>query len=195
MKNTVFKWGWIVSGLALGMTATLLVRANPAGVIPYACLVDEAYVLLAFDPVVGRRGYGAFGGGRDLGESIAETAAREMREETRCAFDTPTAADLATKTPSDSDGYFSFVAEVPYVSQLDIPEHACDAGVERSDWLWVRLSDLKKGLAADEARPEVLVSLMHKYITLWDGAADSLRQAVADGLLPDSLCAPSAADQ
>ena len=43
-------------------------------------------------------------------------------------------------------------------------------------------------LQGDESRPEVLVSLMHRMITLWDGAAESLRQAERDGLLHRDLC-------
>ena len=162
--------------------------ASPAGVIPYSCVGGEAYILLAFDPVTDRRGYGAFGGGRQGTETIAETAAREMREETRCAFDRPSATDLAASTPSNSGGFYSYVAQVPYVPQGDIPDTPCDASIERMDWQWVRLADLLSALQGDEPRPEVLVSLMHRHITLWVGAAESLRQARRDGLLHDSLC-------
>ena len=88
-------------------------RAGTAGVIPYACPGGVPHVLLAFDPAAGRVGYGAFGGGGRPGESVAETAAREMLEETRCAFGTPTAAELAGKPPSDFGGVSSYAAEVP----------------------------------------------------------------------------------
>ena len=178
----------MLSGLALA-AASGAALASPAGVIPYACLHGDPYILMAFDPVTTRLGYATFGGARNGNETLAETAAREFREETRCAFDVPTAEDLSGLTPSESHGYYSFVAEVPFVSQLEIPEHPCDARIERTDWLWVRLSDLEAGLAGGETRPKVLVSLMHKYITLWGKAAKSIRQAQVDGLLDrQTLC-------
>jgi len=179
-----------VSLTGLGLVfATSLVVATPAGVIPYACIEDGPYILLAFDPVATRVGYAAFGGSRQANETIAETAAREFREETRCAFETPTAEQLEQLTPSESHGYVSFVAEVPFISHLAIPESPCDARIERVDWQWVKLSDLEAGLATDDERPQVLVSLMHKTITLWEKAAQSLRQARADGLIDsDKLC-------
>ena len=163
-------------------------RAGPAGVIPYACPGGIPHVLLAFDPAAGRVGYGAFDGGGRPGESVAETAAREMLEETRCAFGTPTAAELAGKTPSDFGGVSSYVAEVPFLSGRDIAEHPCEAALERVDWLWVRLTDLKTALGSDGPRPEVTVASGTRRIALWRGAAGSLRQAVSDGLLPDGLC-------
>ena len=113
-----------VLAVLLSLFATHL-SASPAGVIPYSCIVGDAYVLLAFDPVSDRVGHGAFGGGREGDETIAETAAREMREETRCAFDRPTATDLESATPSNSNGFYSFVYQVPYVPQGDIADSAC----------------------------------------------------------------------
>ena len=163
--------------------------ASPAGVIAYACIEDGPYVLLAFDPNSKRLGYGAFGGGRQGDESIAETAAREFYEETRCVFDTPRARDLAATRPSERDGYYSFVAEVPFISPLEIPQHPCGARQERSGWLWVRYTDLIKALETDDSRPRVRASLDLKYITLWEGGASALRAAVRDGLLAEQgLC-------
>ncbi|MGI9319413.1 MAG: NUDIX hydrolase, partial [bacterium] len=110
--------------------------ASPAGVIPYACLSGDPYVLLAFDPLSDRVGYAAFGGGPQGHETIAETAAREFHEETRCAFDTPTAEQLEKSLPSEVEGFYSYVAKVPFISHLEIPEHPCDARIERYDWQW-----------------------------------------------------------
>jgi ADP-ribose pyrophosphatase YjhB (NUDIX family) len=157
--------------------------ASPAGVIAYACIEDGPYVLLAFDPNTNRMGYGVFGGGKKADESIAETAAREFHEETRCIFDTPTAVQLAATRPSERDGYYSFVAQVPFVSPSAIPQNPCEARLERSDWLWVRYTDLISALESDQSRPKVRASLDLKYITLWEGAASALRAAIRDGLL------------
>lgn len=183
--------------LALSAMASLVsaASASPAGVIPYACIDNDPYILMAFDPVTTRLGYATFGGAREGDETIAGTAAREFHEETRCVFDTPTAEELAAMKPSKSHGFYSYVAEIPFISQLAIPEHPCAARIERTDWLWVRLSDLEQGLESGESRPEVLVSLMHKYITLWDKSAASLRQAREDGLLDrTTLCRAEGTD-
>ena len=180
------------------MKTTLLVAAllfsvnawtHSAGVIPYACISDDAYVLLAFDPHPGRQAYGGFGGGDEEGETIAQTAAREFREETRCIFDSPTADELSTMKPSEHDGFYSYVTDVPFVSPLRFAHSPCDAEVERSDWLWVRWTDLSKALDSNASEPEVVASLVHKYIRIWDKAAASMRTAMADGLLPrEGLC-------
>lgn len=162
---------------------TDIALANPAGVIPYACVSGEPYVLLAFDPVSDRVGYAAFGGGRQGNETVAETAAREFQEETRCVFDIPTVSELEVMTPSEVDGFYSYVVQVPFISHLEIPKHPCEARIERFDWQWIRLRDLIEGLNSGEARPRILVSLMHKYITLWEGGAETLRKAIKDGLL------------
>ncbi len=165
------------------------VWSSPAGVIPYACLSGDPYVLLAFDPVASRLGYAAFGGGREGDESIAETAAREFHEETRCVFDTPTAAELEKMNPSFSHGYYTYVARVPFIGTSLITEHPCEARIERYDYQWVRLSDLNIALENGQKRPEVLARLMFKNITLWEKSAESLRQAREDGLLPSQgLC-------
>jgi len=86
-------------------------------------------------------------------------------------------------------GHTTFVAEVPFVSPLKFADNPCDANLERSDWLWVRWSDLHKALSGDESEPRVVSSLSHKYISIWDKAASSMRGAMRDGLLPEKgLC-------
>jgi len=175
----------LIAGLLFSGTAF----SGSAGVVPYACIEDGAYVLLAFDPKPNRRAYAPFSGGDKKGETVAQTAAREFYEETRCVFDTPDAELLAGMTPSIDHGHTTFVAQVPFVSPLKFPDHLCDARVERSDWLWVRWSDLYKGLMSNESEPVVVASLAHKYIRIWDKAASSMRGAIRDGLLPEKgLC-------
>ncbi|MBX2868324.1 MAG: NUDIX domain-containing protein [Acidiferrobacterales bacterium] len=180
MKYCLFVASLLFSGVAF---------SGSAGVVPYACIEDGAYVLLAFDPKPSRQSYAAFSGGDKEGESLAETAAREFNEETRCVFDGPDANQLSTMKPSMDHGHATFVAEVPFTSPLIFPDHPCEARVERSDWLWVRWTDLHKALSTDEREPEVVASLAHKYIKIWDKAADSMRGAMRDGLLPEKgLC-------
>jgi len=157
------KYCLLVASLLFSGTAF----SGSAGVIPYACIQEDAYVLMAFDPNPNRQAYAAFAGADRKGESAADTAAREFNEETRCVFDTPDASLLSTMTPSVDHGHTSFV----------------------SDWLWVRWSDLFKALSGDESQPRVVASLAHKYISVWDKAASSMRGAMRDGLLPENgLC-------
>ncbi len=181
MKLSMMIAGLLFSGIAF---------AGPAGVIPYSCLKgDGAYFLMAYDPAPGRNAYAAFGGSARSGETTADTAAREMREETGCSFDTPTEQQLAEAVPSKDHGYTVYVAEVPFISPLVIAESSCGGVQERSDWLWVRWADLHRALETDEASPRVVASLAHKYIDIWDKSASSLRAAMNDGLLPEKgLC-------
>lgn len=180
MKYCLLVAGLLFSGVAF---------SGSAGVVPYACIEDGAYVLLAFDPKPSRQSYAAFAGGDKKGETLAETAAREFNEETRCVFEKPDVKLLSAMTPSMDHGHATYVVEVPFVSPLMFPDHPCEARVERSDWLWVRWSDLHKALLTDEREPEVVASLAHKYIRIWDKAASSMRSAMSDGLLPEKgLC-------
>ena len=183
MKNFVQLAGLLILGVSQA------VFASPAGVIPYACVGKDILVLMAFDPASGRLGYGAFGGSREGAESIAETAAREFHEETRCAFDGPAAEHLETLSFSNSNGFYSYVAEVPYKPALDIEMHACDAQLERAGWQWFSLDDLVDSLNSGDERPAIKVFASDLEITLWDKAAESLRKAMQDQLLvPGALC-------
>jgi 8-oxo-dGTP pyrophosphatase MutT (NUDIX family) len=152
---------------ALGLIVLLLSGAGPefeaAGVIAYTRIQGETYVLLA-DHVDSDRGWGAFGGHREAGETAAETAAREFREETVCVFDHPTAEDLAGASPVRIAGYVSYTVEVPYVPAA-VFTHARDRGDcrgaafrERSDWLWVPLAEIRRSLERGEGTGRFKIS-------------------------------------
>lgn len=178
----------ICFGAAVSVLA-VAAMASPAGVIPYACVDGSALVLMAYDPAPGRLGYGAFGGGKENNESIAETAAREFHEETRCTFSGPAATDLELLPNSNSDGFYSWVAEVPYISALFIGQHACDAAVERAGWQWFELDELLTALKTESDRPVLYAQGGVLKVEIWDKAAQSLRQAVLDDLLDSAfLC-------
>ena len=162
-------------------------QGAPAGVIPYACVDGAALVLLAFDEEPGRRGWGHFGGTHEPGESVAETAAREFREESNCAFAGPSAEDLALLVPSSSGGFVSFFAELRYqsISKISQDRPACP-DVERSRWVWVRHADLVRALATDPPTKIDTVEGDVESIHLWPRAAGALQRAVEDGVLPDA---------
>ena len=161
-------------------------RGVPAGVIPYACVDAEALVLLAFDAEPERRGWGHFGGTARWGESVAQTAARELHEETNCAFSEPSAEQLEGLPSSRSGPFVSFFAEVPYqpISQISQDRPTCPS-VERSRWVWVRRVDLIRALVGGGQETQIdTVEGDVDAIHLWPGAASSLRRAVEDGVLP-----------
>jgi len=171
------------------LTLSAQTMANPAGVIPYACVNGQTLILLAYDPAPGRSGYAAFGGGQEAGESIAETAAREFREETRCAFDHPDSTDLEALSHSNSEGYYTYVAEVEFMSALQIEQHSCHARLERAGWQWFSLERLLEALQSGLARPKLFAIGDVLQVTLWNRAADSMRQAVDDKvLLAGGMC-------
>jgi 8-oxo-dGTP pyrophosphatase MutT (NUDIX family) len=184
-----------IANFTLGITfvalASTQAMANPAGVIPYACVNGQTWVLLAYDPAPGRSGYAAFGGTQEAGESIAETAAREFQEETRCVFDHPDSTDLEPLPHSKSNGYVTYVAEVEYKSALQIEQHSCDAQLERAGWQWFDLENLLEALRTDLARPKLFARGDILQVTLWDKAADSMRQSMKDNLLVAEVLCPN----
>jgi 8-oxo-dGTP pyrophosphatase MutT (NUDIX family) len=163
--------------------------ANPAGVIPYACFGGKTLVLLAFDPAPGRQGYGAFGGRSEPGEAIFDTAARELREETRCAFDSPQASELKDLPVSRTGEFYSYVAQVEYTSALSIEQHICGSSIERFGWQWFELESLLAALRTKAIEPMVQVYATDLRVKLWDEGVKSMRQAVSDGFLDGTeLC-------
>ena len=60
----------------------LVLAEGPAGIVLYLKSGEETFLLLGEDRE-DQRGWSAFGGGAQEGESEQETAAREVSEETR----------------------------------------------------------------------------------------------------------------
>lgn len=167
----------------LSAGASTLTDVN-AGVAPYACTDGGARYLLAFDPHPRRLGYGAFGGGPKKGELVSETALRELREETNCVYSQDTLQTLSLKGPSKSGRFYSFVAEVPYVTPEQIKESRTCRDVERFNWLWVSHDALIKGLQSEVSDPRIeAVSKPGHTVRIWSGAAKSLRSVLNDGHL------------
>ena len=123
---------------------------DPAGIVLYFRAKDDVYLLLAdhAGESARTRGWAAFGGGANEGESAAETAARETEEETRGYF---SQKELLKKIESQEpvyDGRFAlFFAEVDFVPALRVANNDVDsedrAYVERGSYAWVPYSQIE----------------------------------------------------
>lgn len=168
------------------------VEIRAAGLIAYTRIQGETYVLLA-DHTEPGRGWGAFGGWREEGESTAQAAAREFREETRCVYDSPSAEDLLEAPHVSRDRYLSYVVEVPYApaqvfrSRPVPPECRGPSFSERGPWVWIPLHELRRCLAAGEATDSY--SLSPEFVPegsttrLWNASASILLLAIEKGYL------------
>ncbi|WP_028294654.1 NUDIX hydrolase [Oceanobacter kriegii] len=165
----------------------------PAGVVGYACHDHRALVLLAYDGAKNRKGWAAFGGHGEKDERIADTAAREFREETRCAFEAPLADQLQGQPRSVIGPFYSYVWQVPFVDAEQIEKSRCGTPGERNQFIWVSAADLAHAVritgqikavqAAKDKNPD-------RNYPLWFAGRIALQQAMQDGLLPvdDSVC-------
>lgn len=166
----------------------------PAGLIAYSCVAGEALHLLAFDPHPARRSWATLGGSAQAGETPAQTAVREFTEESNCAY---TADDLTTenlKGPSVSTGvpFHLYATEVPFKSVQQIQEARQCVDIERSQWVWVRHLDLLRAVNGLDTRgdePVVVPTVQGepREVPLWDRSVESLKKALQDGVLPETI--------
>lgn len=174
--------GFVV--LPLVMMVSTAFANPPAGVIAYTCKDKEALVLLAYDNGKNRNGWAPFGGRAEEGETIAQTASREFREETGCVFAGPTPEQLETQQRSRIGPFYTYVSRVNWVDPVMMAASSCGTPGERSKWVWVNLEQLNQALdsgknVVDRDNPVV------EY-PLWIAGRVSLQVARSDGLLPAS---------
>lgn len=166
----------------------------PAGLVAYSCVAGEALHLLAFDPHPSRRAWATLGGGAKAGETPAQTAVREFTEESNCAY---SAADIdvsALRGPSISTGvpFHLYSVQVPFKPVSDIAQQRPCADIERSQWVWVRHAELMRAInqyTPDQTEPlsVPVVQGTPGTVPLWGRGVESLRKALQDGVLPETL--------
>jgi len=120
-----------------------------AGVIVQSQKSGIKFLLLAdHSGASAHRGYGAFGGGLDKGETIQQGALREFHEETACHF-LNQAVEVSQQYVRNGK-YVSFVVKVPFIEESLLnagpASSDCDGGVfsERSNWVLVEQTEFLK---------------------------------------------------
>lgn len=170
--------------LLMGLAACSNDEINAAGAIAYAEQDGKHFVLLADHAgLASFRGYAAFGGGLEVGETLEEGALREFHEETACHF--LGKIQSISKTYVRNQNYVSFVVRIPFIpsEQLNnaLVSSQCEGGVfsERTDWVWVEQGALIKQLqTGDEYQDETMD------LSLWDKSTVVIKLASEQGLLP-----------
>ena len=168
----------------------------PAGLIAYACVAGEALHLMAFDPHPARRSWATLGGSAQTDETPGQTATREFTEESNCAYSADEIDSANLKGPSVSPGvpFHLYSVQVPFKSVDEISQTRQCVDIERSQWVWVRHLDLVRALnqIGDETTIVPTVQGEPQQIPLWDRGVQSLRKALQDGVLPETInCQPT----
>lgn len=169
-------------------------NAPPAGLIAYSCVAGEALHLMAFDPHPARRSWATLGGSAQKGESPSQTAMREFNEESNCAYNDAEIDISQFKGPSISPGvpFHLYTAQVPFKSVDEIAQARQCVDIERSQWVWVRHLDLVRAInqhheGAQEALTVPTVQGQPAQVPLWDRGVESLKKALQDGVLPETI--------
>lgn len=184
----------LVVPLFFTLAACSTSNAPPAGLIAYSCVAGEALHLMAFDPHPNRRAWATLGGGAQQGETPAQTAIREFTEESNCAYSSADLDVSQLKGPSVSPGvpFHLYAAQVPFKSIDEIAQARQCVDIERSQWVWVRHLDLLRAINqhAEEAKEPLTVPTVQgqpTQVPLWDRGVESLKKALQDGVLPETI--------
>ncbi|MEM8955448.1 MAG: NUDIX domain-containing protein [Verrucomicrobiota bacterium] len=178
---------YLLTGLLSVSLVYSVWAGNPAGIVLYFEDGQDVFFLLA-DDADGVRGWGAYGGGSEEGESVMETAARETEEETRGYFRREWLLEkLRGQRPVKSaNGFRMFFVEVPFVPaqrvmQNPLEDEANPVFRERAHYAWIPESDLKRALedGSTDIDPLYLPSSceVKSYWDVWlDNMADAYRR-------------------
>jgi len=166
----------------------------PAGAVLYTESAGEVYLLLA-EHGNGHRGWAGFGGGGREGETLAETAAHKVEEESRGYYDREDILKRIGDQNPIMDGEFAFYfVKVDFVPAQRITNHPLasgnDAYQERSTFAWIPYSTIAPHLASDIARTNAYM-VAPEYLPrgsstgwLWRAWLGNMRKAVVAGAIP-----------
>ncbi len=156
-----------------------------AGIIAVACKDGTAYYLLARERASDRLGWGHLGGTRNANEPLLATALREFNEESNCGFDLDRPQRLRLSGPSRSGNFSTYHMKVDYRPASHIADSTACRTDERDQWVWIRRADLLAALQNDaHPMPVSVAEGGPDSVRLWKPAADALRQALADTVIP-----------
>ena len=167
---------------------------TPAGVVLYAETPQGVVLLLADHTPPSKRGWSAFGGSHEPGESIAETAARETEEETRGYFKREAIlAAIKTQKPV-MDGsfalYFVKVDHVPIddISKAPIPPDK-PTYAERGPYAWIPAAEIERLVIPNYAQPLLQISAEYLPVNkhtdyLWLIWVHNMRRAIKENAIP-----------
>ncbi len=148
--------GWVVIALSILITSTASAK-GPAGIVLYHQGEQEIFLLLA-DDAEGARGWCAFGGWDNPGETARETAARETEEETRGYFSRDwLGRQIAKQEAVYSYGYSMYFVKVPFVPAQRVMNHPIDTQnkvmAERGSYAWIPFAALEAALGKEPLAP------------------------------------------
>ena len=146
----------------LSFTFALKICAEgPAGIVLYFRDNGTTYLLLA-DDIRKNKGWSAFGGAADAGETTRETAARETEEETRGFFKRGALLkEIQTQPPFIHNGFTLFFVEIPFVPAQRVQRNPIAhklniAMYERVNYAWIPESDILKAFDHNQAKVSAL---------------------------------------
>lgn len=168
-------------------TSYSIAQQYAAGVLPY-CIGEDNEIYLLLGKESSNSYWNDFIGkyeGFDAGDLI-NTAAREFHQETNCYFKI---GEIRNKIYNNRNNVieikkhvYRFIIEFPNIDPLEISKNPlpCIEYVEKSDWKWVKLSEVEKAINLSKSDKDVNVYYgnTNEYITL--------DKQMKKGLLPDS---------
>lgn len=183
-----------------------LLSGAPAGMVLYFQTEDEVYLLLADHTEPSERGWAAFGGGSEDGESAAETAAREAEEETRNFFSRKRLLEgIVNESPVVDGTFHLFFHEIDFVPARRIQNNPLNTDDfsyhERKNYAWVPYSEIRSYLSDDDGDERKVLD--ERYLPaetttgwLWGVWVRNMRVAFEAGAIPwEREVAPSEANQ
>ena len=186
-----------LSALVALAFSTAAQAESAAGTVLYFKTKGEVFLLLAeytYEDAQ-KRGWSAFSGGPEKGESPAETAARQTEEETRGYFSREQILKKIGRKKPIYDGSFAFFfiavdfVPAPRVTHNEVPPGDEDYS-ERGPYAWVPYSEVAKHIAKEIDRKHAH-SIDSRYLPkerssdwFWPVWLGNIRRAIEAGALP-----------